>query len=205
MISRLLPLVGVVLFVGIVFGWRPWLQHRRHGTWGVVLFRSTRPGDNLRDGMAVVLFALLVGQAVIWTGWPELLPRFIALPGSLAAWRAAGAALLFAGIGFLIAAQLQLGASWRIGIEEAASPGLVTNGLYRFCRNPIFLALLVIMAGYALLLPTRLSMFLLLGTYIGVRQQASAEEAYLLRAYGESYREYARRVGRFVPGLGRLR
>lgn len=116
-----------------------------------------------------------------------------------------GALLLFGGIALLIAAQLDLGASWRIGIEEGASPGLVTGGLYRFCRNPIFLALIVIVAGYALLLPTRLSLILLVGAYIGVRQQASAEEAYLMRTYGDSYRAYARRVGRFLPGLGRLR
>src|ERR687887_963636 len=103
MIWRLLPLVGILFFVGVVFGWRPWLQRRRHGTWGIVLFRSTRRGDNLRDGMAVLLFVLLVGQAVIWAGWPELLPRLIAVPGPLDVWRAAGAGLLFAGIGFLIA------------------------------------------------------------------------------------------------------
>jgi protein-S-isoprenylcysteine O-methyltransferase Ste14 len=30
------------------------------------------------------------------------------------------------------------------------------------------------------------------------------EEPYLLRTHGDAYREYAARVGRFVPGLGRL-
>jgi protein-S-isoprenylcysteine O-methyltransferase Ste14 len=30
------------------------------------------------------------------------------------------------------------------------------------------------------------------------------EERHLLRAHGDSYRQYAARVGRFVPGLGRL-
>ena len=101
-------------------------------------------------------------------------------------------------------AQLDLGASWRIGIEEGTSPGLVTTGLYRFCRNPIFLAILITLTGYTLLLPTRLSLALLLGTFLGVRQQVLVEEAYLLRSYGDSYREYARRVGRFLPGIGRL-
>lgn len=163
MIWRLLPLVGAVLFVGVVFCWRPWLQFRRHGTWGIILFRSEHRGQNLRDGLTVALFILLV------------------------------------------TAQLHLGASWRIGIEEGATPGLITSGLYRFSRNPIFLALLITVASYAVLLPTRLSLVLPLGTYLGIRQQVAAEEAYLLRAYGDGYRGYARRVGRFLPGVGRLR
>jgi protein-S-isoprenylcysteine O-methyltransferase Ste14 len=81
----------------------------------------------------------------------------------------------------------------------------VTSGLYRFCRNPIFLAILITLTGYTMLLPTRLSLALLLGASIGIRQQILTEEAYLLRAYGADYREYARRVGRFLPGIGRLR
>jgi protein-S-isoprenylcysteine O-methyltransferase Ste14 len=103
-----------------------------------------------------------------------------------------------------VIAQLHLGASWRDGIEEGARPGLVTGGLYRYSRNPIFLALLVFLAGYTLLLPTLLSALMLAGAYVGVRQQIAAEEAYLARAYGAEYREYARRVGRLVPGLGKL-
>lgn len=61
-------------------------------------------------------------------------------------------------------AQLNLGASWRIGIEESSNPGLVTSGFYRFCRNPIFFAILIMLAGYTLLLPTRLSLALLVGS-----------------------------------------
>ena len=45
----------------------------------------------------------------------------------------------------------------------------------------------------------------LVGTYLGVRQQVSVEEAWLRRTYGDSYRDYARGVGRFLPGSGKLR
>ena len=81
----------------------------------------------------------------------------------------------------------------------------MTSGLYRFCRNPIFFGILVTLTGYTVLVPTRLSLFLLLGAFIGIRQQVLAEEAYLLRAHGDAYRDYARRVGRFLPAIGRLR
>ena len=81
----------------------------------------------------------------------------------------------------------------------------MTTGFYRFCRNPIFFAILTMLAGYTLLLPTRLSLALLVGAFIGIRQQILTEEVYLSRTYGDAYRAYARHVGRFVPGIGKLR
>ncbi len=206
MIWRFLPLFGVVLVIGIACCWRPWVQFRRYGTWGITLFRSRSRGQQLRDGLGVVLFVLLVGQAIVAAGWPESVsPLGAGHRPTRGILQVTGAVLLLGGIVLLVTAQLHLGASWRIGIEEGATPGLVTTGLYRVCRNPIFLALLLTLAGYTSLLPTRLSLALLLGAYAGFRQQVSVEEAYLRRAYGEAYREYARRVGRFLPGIGRLR
>src|SRR5215813_8055830 len=52
--------------------------------------------------------------------------------------------------------------------NRGRQPGLVMNDLYRFCRNPIFLAILIVLTGYTLLLPTRLSLTLLVGGFIGM-------------------------------------
>ena len=167
-----MPLAGVLLLAAIVFVWRPWLQRRRHGTWGILLFRSGGLAQKARDGFLLVAFGLLVGQALAAALRPELLPL------AQADWRAAGALrhglgamVLFGGLFLLVAAQLDLGAAWRIGIDEGARPGLVTGRLYRFCRNPIFLALLVFLAGYTLLVPTIVSAAILAGAYVAIRQQ----------------------------------
>ena len=187
---RFLPLAGVLLVTIIACAWRPWLQYRRHGTWGILVFQSGSVAQTFRDAMMVLLILLLLAQAVVAAMGPE--PQVSLMD-------VAGAACMFGAIGLLIVGQLHLGASWRIGIDEKAAPGLVDSGIYRFSRNPIYLALVIFVAGYTLLLPTRLSIALLVGTLIGIRLQVRAEEAYLLKSYGESYREYARRVGRFLP------
>lgn len=201
---RFLPLTGVVLLIAIAFGLRPLVQWRRHGTFGIFLFRSGSIAQTVRDLLLVLLFALLVGQAIVAarsrSGDVDVL---VAEHGAVhQALQVLGAALMLGGIGLLAVAQLHLGSSWRIGIEEGAKPGLVTGGLYRYSRNPIYLGLLIMVAGYASLLPTVLSAALLVGTYLGLRAQIAAEEAYLIGTYGDAFRDYARRVGRLVPGLG---
>jgi protein-S-isoprenylcysteine O-methyltransferase Ste14 len=203
---RYLPLLGMLILFGIVFVWRPWLQRRRHGTWGVVLFRGGA-AQKIRDVMLIVLPVLLVGQAVVAAGWPQALPlseadqRAAATPGVRAL---LGAVLMFGGLALQAAAMLDLGVSWRIGIDERTRPGLITGGLYRFTRNPIYVALIAALLGYTLLLPTLLSALIFIGACIAIRQQIAEEEAYLLRTYGEQYRAYAQRVGRLLPGFGKL-
>ena len=142
----------------------------------------------MRDASGVVLVVFLVGQAVIGAVWPTSLARLDATYYGPAVWQVTGTVLLFRGIALLVVAQLNLGASWRIGIEEGSRPGLVTSGFYRFCRNPIFFAILVLLTGYTLLLPTQLWFVLLAGAFIGIRQQILTEEAFLGRAYGEAFR-----------------
>ncbi len=197
MLDAWVPLAGIVLFLGIGIGWRSWLQARRYGSSGFLLFQSGRRSQHIRDALGVVLAVALLAQALIaaLTPYPPRSPIE----------RAIGMTLLFGGVVFLIAAQLNLGASWRIGIDEGARPGLVTTGIYAFCRNPIYLAMLITFAGYAVLIPTPLSLVMLVGAFIGIRRQIFAEEAYLMRTYGDTFHAYARRVGRFLPGIGRLR
>lgn len=190
----------VVITVGV----RPWLQRRRHGTFGILLFQSGRWTQNLRDAALVSLIAVLIGQAALAVASRDALNPLVAGRGPLhEALRIAGAVMLVGGIALLAAAQLNMGASWRVGIKEDEAPGLVVHGLYRFCRHPIYLGLLTALAGYAALLPTAPSLALLAVAYAGVRLQVASEEAYLGRAYGAAYRAYAARVGRFLPWIGR--
>ena len=79
----------------------------------------------------------------------------------------------------------------------------MTWGLYRFCRNPIFTAMLTTLAGLFLLVPGWVTLGLFLATYLGIRRQVAEEESYLRRAYAQHYQTYAAGVGRFIPGLGR--
>jgi len=205
-VASALPLIAVLAFYGLGFGWRTWVQLRRYGSSGIVLFRSGRPGQHLREALFVVLAVALLAEAALAAVAPRRLPGLVPLaPATAAVLRATGTVMVLGATALMLAAQLDLGASWRVGIDEGARPGLVTGGLYRYSRNPIYVAMLTALLGFALLLPSWISLGLLIGAGLGIRRHVRDEEAYLARTYGEEYRRYAARVGRFVPGVGRLR
>lgn len=119
--------------------------------------------------------------------------------------RGLGVGVAVLGIVLALAAQLSLGASWRIGINQAERTDLVTSGAFRVVRNPIFAAVILTFLGLALMVPNPIAVAGVAVTVIGIQVQVRlAEEPYLRRAHGAAYIDYASRVGRFLPGIGRL-
>ena len=73
-------------------------------------------------------------------------------------------------------------------------------------RNPIFAAMLLVSLGLVLAVPNLIAFFGLVVSLVGIELQVrGVEEPYLTRIHGERYVSYAQRVGRFVPGLGRIK
>lgn len=117
---------------------------------------------------------------------------------------AAGFAVL--GIAGTWWAQTAMGASWRIGVRGEERTELVDRGPFRWVRNPIFSFMVLTAAGLMLLLPSLLSLAAFVSFVLAIELQVRfAEEPYLRRTHGDRYVEYCRRVGRFVPGIGRER
>jgi len=80
---------------------------------------------------------------------------------------------------------------------------LETGGVYGIVRHPIYTALLVGAAGLALW-GGSVAHLIVFGLLVGLlSMKARAEERMLFAKY-EDYRDYAAKVGRFVPGLGRV-
>jgi protein-S-isoprenylcysteine O-methyltransferase Ste14 len=88
---------------------------------------------------------------------------------------------------------------------DAGKTDLVTTGLVGVVRNPIYAALVVATTGVALLTPAFWTLVGALQAAFVVALQARLEEEHLTWLHGDAYRTYAARVGRFVPGVGKLR
>ncbi len=193
-------LIALAAYALVTFGWRAWLQKRWTGDAGLRAAPRTRA--EWFAGAGLVLGAIAVYAA------PAL-----DLAGSLAAVAGLGHPLVWIGgvacfaLGFwlTVRAQLDMGESWRIGVDAGEVTALVTSGVFRTVRNPIFSGMMLCCVGVALMVPNAAALagvaLLVLGLEIHVRY---VEEPHLLAVHGDPYRRYAGSAGRFVPRLGRL-
>lgn len=109
-----------------------------------------------------------------------------------------GLVLIHVSLIWIAVAQFQMSNSWRIGIDEQHITPLVTHGVFSVSRNPIFLGLIISMAGIFMILPNALTFLLMTGTYFIIQVQIRLEEEYLQQAHGETYTSYLERTRRLI-------
>ena len=113
-----------------------------------------------------------------------------------------GAIMAFIGIAGALAAQLGMGESWRIGVDSTERTKLVTTGMFRYVRNPIFTFIGISMFGFYLTVPNAWAVGAALLTGVGIHFQVKyVEEPYLREVHGDDYESYMKTVGRYLPRI----
>ncbi len=120
--------------------------------------------------------------------------RFIPALGWIGTVAAGAAMALF------FATHRVLGREWSVSLETRVGHRLVTAGIYRRIRHPMYLAFFLWFLAQALLIPNwiagpgGLAAFALL-----YAMRVGREEAMMLDEFGQPYRDYMRRTGRLLP------
>ena len=191
----------LVAYLTLAFGVRVAVALRTTGGTGIARLGGAPPIELLGGALFTSALAMMSANPIL------VLSDVLDPIGNLdkTPLHALGFALCGIGIAGTFLAQLAMGASWRIGVDEEERTELVTGGVFSLCRNPIYIFMLIALVGFTLLVPTWLSIASIpVGVLAFEVQVRLVEEPYLIRAHGQTFRAYASRVGRFVPGLGRL-
>lgn len=191
----------LVVYLALAFGVRVAVALRTTGRSGIARLRGAPPAERLGGGLFAAAMAIgVISPIFVLSDVLEPISSLDETP-----LHALGFALCAVGIAGTFLAQMAMGASWRIGVDEDERTDLVTGGVFSLCRNPIYTFMVVAWIGFALLVPTSLSLASIPAGILAFEVQVRlVEEPYLIRAHGEPYLVWAARVGRFVPRLGRL-
>jgi len=99
---------------------------------------------------------------------------------------------------WIFIAQLQMKDSWRIGIDEENKTELVTNGLFQYSRNPIFLGVILSNLGLFLIIPNLGTLLVVTLSYFSIQIQIRLEEEFLLKQFAQDYLNYCKKVKRWI-------
>lgn len=142
-------------------------------------------------------FVFVVGFGLGW-----LLGRFVPLFQNMvphAAVEMVGAILAGAGLAGLMWAMSTFVTSGTSIVPIKRASTLVTHGPYRYSRNPMYASLTLAYAGLALTTETWWALILLpLVLFVLYRAVIAREERYLHSEFGDAYRDYTRRVRRWI-------
>lgn len=181
---------------------------------GLLIFVAIRvPHDRRSKGMAIsesrkgvleCLLLFLMTLGVIVLPGTYLLTPFLSFADHRFHWW-----MLVGGIVFLLAtfwlfrrAHVDLGTNWSVTLELREDHALVTGGVYRSIRHPMYSAIFLYGIAQLLLLanwmagPACLIAFVLM--FAG---RLGAEERMMHDRFGAAYEEYAARTKRLIPGV----
>jgi len=95
-----------------------------------------------------------------------------------------------------------LGHFWSVSLDVRERHILVTNGIYRYVRHPMYTAFWLWAIAQALLLPNWVAGFAaIIGFGVLFFGRVRREEQLMLESFGDDYRKYMARTYRLVPGI----
>ena len=114
----------------------------------------------------------------------------------------AGVMCFVIGLWLFYRSHADLGTNWSITLEVREQHRLITQGVYRRIRHPMYLALMLYSVGHAFVIPNWVAgPSNLIAFTILFALRLRAEEKMMVDEFGDAYTAYTARTKRLVPGV----
>jgi len=189
------PILAKAAFVGLVVGWYvirfPYARRSRR----TPVTRSARGPRETALLLASLTGIGLLPLLYVATGFPRFADyRFLPLQASF------GVLVALASLAMFRLTHHALGRNWSISLDVREQHTLVTEGVYRYVRHPMYTAFWLWAVAQALLLPNWVGGFAgLVGFGILFFGRVAREERMMLESFGDEYRAYMSRTYRIIP------
>ena len=164
--------------------------------------RTSLKGTPFVEAALMVLWGVAAGVVPLFYLFGPWLD-FATLPVMMSpAFGFVGIALFVMAIWLLHRSHTDLGKGWSPTVEPEAEQRLVTEGVYKRIRHPMYAAHVLWGLAQALLLPNLVAGPVALVLIVAVLSlRIPREEQAMLSQFGEAYRRYMSTTGRIVPKL----
>ncbi len=169
--------------------------------------RKTIQKDILLFGIpafTVFLLGLIVSGRDGYDGLVGTIWDLIKHPGNLrllSGWNIAGLSLFIVGLTIAIVAAWTLKRFYSSTLVTREDHQLITHGVYRFARHPLYLGVLIAVMGVPVYAPS-LYGFLILSLLIPIFLfRIKMEEDMLTEHFGDEYRAYRKATKKLIPFL----
>ena len=192
-------LASLAIVLVIVVGRASYLRFRRN-------INPIAIGGGKKGVLLAVELAALIGFVAWMTGvlLSALHSSFRIFPSPLDSQllnsfsaKIAGVALVTPGLVIFGLAYVSFGDSWRVGFDVKTPGALVTTGAFALSRNPIYVFLDLWFIGVFLINGTLIFLIFALLAVAVLHWQILQEEKFLVRLYGQPYRSYCAKTGRY--------
>ncbi|ACL77523.1 methyltransferase family protein [Ruminiclostridium cellulolyticum] len=109
----------------------------------------------------------------------------------------AGIIITALGVVVFILATVFMKTSWRVGIDKSTKTALITNGIYKFSRNPAFVGFNLMFMGVFFTYSNVITLIILILNMLAFHLLILQEERHLLSVFGKEYERYKRNVPRY--------
>jgi protein-S-isoprenylcysteine O-methyltransferase Ste14 len=188
-IAKALVLAGTLLIIGIR------APHGRRS-------RMVKVATSHKTSLETCLLVLAWGGFLVPLIW-VVSPAFSFAEYSLGTGPlAAGVVCLVIGLRLFYRSHADLATNWSITLEIREQHRLITQGVYRRIRHPMYLALALYSIGQALVIPNWVagpSNLIAFAILLALRLRA--EERMMVEAFGDEYAAYSARTKCLIPGV----
>ena len=166
---------------------------RRRGTRAMV-FGETDKRDFVLVAVLLAIVYAAVARSLGLPMWGVLLKPFweSAVPGWV------GVGLCALSLVCFILSLISFGDSFRVGIDEKTSSKLMTVGMFAISRNPVYLSILIMLAGQFLIHRNIVITAAVIFFPAMIHRQILREEVFLKKTFGEEYADYCGKVRRYI-------
>ena len=191
-------LIFLILYFGVIIGLRSYILFKQTKVNPIKNFGVKSKHAKAERLIQIGLFLLIVialNFCFLNSNYKYFFP-FIALEIS---WlNLFGFLISIVGLIVTFIAQIQMRGSWRLGIDKENDLSLVTTGMYKFSRNPVYIGLGISFIGFFLIAPNLGSTLFLLIMAVAISIKIKDEEKFLKQNIPDEYHDYCQKVKRWI-------